>query len=61
MAAFGVVKFALEVWALDLRTLWAGIGVVVLAFGAFAWLTIPPLTMSSAEKPEETPAQARAA
>jgi MFS family permease len=59
MAAFGVVKYALEVWSVDWRTLWAGIGVVLLAFGSFAWLTIPPLTLSSAERPDETPATAR--
>jgi MFS family permease len=59
MLAFGVVKYALEAWTVDWRTLWAGIGVVLLAFGSFAWLTIPPLTLSSAERPDETPATAR--
>ena len=43
MAAFGVVKYALEGLHADWRTLWMGIGVVLLAFGSFAWLTIPPL------------------
>ena len=52
MAAFAGVKVALEVWLADWRTLWAGIGVVLLAFGSFAWLTIPPLA-SSAAAPNE--------
>ncbi len=40
MAAFGVVKYALENLHADWRTLWAGIGAAVLAFGSFAWLTV---------------------
>jgi MFS family permease len=47
MAAFGVVKYALEAWQLDWRTLWAGIGGVLLAFGAVAWLAVPPMVGDS--------------
>jgi NAD(P)-dependent dehydrogenase (short-subunit alcohol dehydrogenase family) len=36
MAAFGAVKYALETLHADWRTLWAGIGVALLAFGSFA-------------------------
>ncbi len=59
MAAFGAVKYALETWKLDWRTLWAGIGAVVFAFGSLAWLTIPPLP-SSSETTDETTATTRA-
>jgi MFS family permease len=59
MAAFGVVKVALQYESVDWRTLWAGIGVALLLFGSFAWLTIPPLTSSPAETPEDTPATGR--
>ena len=47
MAAFGAVKYTLEGLDADWRTLWAGIGVVLLGFGSFAWLTVPPLVGDS--------------
>ena len=53
MAAFGAVKYALEALHADWRTLWAGIGVALLGFGSFAWLTVPPL---GGESPRESPA-----
>ena len=52
MAAFGVIKYALETLNADWRTLWAGIGVVLLGFGPFAWLTVPPL---EGDAPRESP------
>ena len=53
MAAFGAIKYALETLNADWRTLWAGIGVVLLGFGSFAWLTVPPL---EGDSPRESPA-----
>ena len=47
MAAFGAVKYTLEGLDADWRTLWAGIGVVLLGFGSFAWLTVPPIVGDS--------------
>ena len=52
-AAFGAAKYVLEKLGTDWRTLWAGIGVVLLAFGPFAWLTVPPL---EDESPRGSPA-----
>ena len=43
MAAFGAVKYALESLHADWRTLWAGIGVTLLAFGSVAWLAAPSM------------------
>ncbi len=56
MAAFGAVKYALETLNADWRTLWAGIGVVLLAFGYFAWLTVPPLEGDSTRESPAVPA-----
>jgi MFS family permease len=42
MAAFGAVKYAVEERGAGWRTLWAGIGVTLLAFGLLAWPLVRP-------------------
>ncbi len=42
MAAFGVVKRALENWQMDWRSLWAGIGWILLGLTPLAWLLVRP-------------------
>jgi MFS family permease len=42
MTAFAVVKFVLQEYDTDWRTLWAGIGVVLLAAAPLAWLLLGP-------------------
>ena len=37
-AAFGAIKYAFEVWHLEWRSLWGGLGWILLAAGPLAWL-----------------------
>jgi MFS family permease len=51
MAAFALCKVALEAWSADWRTLWAGIGFVLLAGAPLAWLLVRPAAVGWAAAP----------
>jgi MFS family permease len=42
MAAFGIVREAVQEWQADWRSLWAGIGLAVLLFALVGWLVVRP-------------------
>jgi MFS family permease len=56
MAAFGLVKFVLQEYDTDWRTLWAGIGVVLLAGAPVVWLLLgPPFAAPEADRGSSGP------